>query len=155
MLNESRKNRMKKIIIAVSLIFVAGIIYPQQKNHKWIPVEIKNAWARPGSKEASSAIYFSVINKNGKADTLLNVKSRIAEKTELHESFRKSNDRIGMRQVKFVPVPANSKTEFEPGGSHVMLVNLFKDLNSGSSIEATLNFKYSGKIKIKPVVEDK
>ncbi len=146
---------MKKIILATSFIFIAGIIFPQQKNHKWIPVEIKNAWARPGSKEASSAIYFSIINTNGKADTLLNVKSRIAEKTELHESFKKSNDRIGMRQVKFVPVSANSKTEFEPGGSHVMLVNLFKDLNSGSSIEATLNFKYSGKIKIKPVVEDK
>jgi copper(I)-binding protein len=34
--------------------------------------------------------------------------------------------------------------EFEPGGLHVMLVNLSRDLKSGDQFKITLNFQNAG-----------
>ena len=57
------------------------------------------------------------------------------------------NDRMGMRPAgKIVIKP---KSEFEPGGFHVMLLGVTKDLKIGDSIEVSLRFKYAGKIKVK------
>jgi hypothetical protein len=115
---------------------------------------IKDAWARPGAKNANSAVYFVIQNNSSKADTILGAKSKRAEIVEIHESFKRDNESMGMRQVKFVSVAANSKLKFEPGGFHVMLIGLMQDLIIGNSFDVTINFKHAGKIKVKAVVRE-
>ncbi|MCX6169640.1 MAG: copper chaperone PCu(A)C [Ignavibacteriales bacterium] len=144
----------KSFLLIAAITFSSINLFSQPiTNHKSL-ITIKDVWARPGAKNANSALYFTVQNNGSKADTILGAKSKYAEIVEVHETFKRDNDRMGMRQVKFVAVPANSKLEFKPGGFHVMLINLYKDVKTGSSLEATLNFKYAGKIKVKAVVRD-
>ena len=45
-----------------------------------------------------------------------------------------------MHQVSAVELPAGEAVVFEPGGLHVMLVDLAGPLESGSSFELTLTF---------------
>lgn len=146
---------MNKVFLLIAAITFSSVnLFSQPITNHQSLITVKDVWARPGAKNANSAIYFVVQNNSSKADTILGAKSKFAEIVEVHESFKRDNDRMGMRQVKFVAVAANSKLEFKPGGFHVMLINLYKDIKTGSSLDATLNFKFAGKIKVKAVVRD-
>jgi len=60
----------------------------------------------------------------------------------------------GMREVKNLVIPANSKVELKPGGNHIMLMSLTKDLTADSLEEIKLYFKNAGEITVKAKVQD-
>lgn len=144
-----------KLIKLLSVVFILSFALPifgqsAGKNS----IIIKNPWARPAAKGANSALFFVIENNGNKPDTLISAESKEADIVEVHETFKKENDMMGMREVKFVVVPAGSKIEFKPRSLHIMLLDMQKDLKIGASLEAILNFKLSGKIKIKASVQD-
>jgi copper(I)-binding protein len=49
-----------------------------------------------------------------------------------------------MRPVEKVEIPADSTVKLEPGGLHVMLLDLKKDLVVGDTVEVTLTFSAAG-----------
>jgi hypothetical protein len=67
------------------------------------------------------------------------VSSNIAEAVELHES-KMSGEVMQMQQVDAIPLERSTEIRFEPGGLHVMLVGLKKDLQVGDEVEVTLHF---------------
>ena len=105
-------------------------------------------------QHTNSAMYFTIVNNGSKADTITGVESKIADIVQIHETFKRDNDRMGMREVKLVTVPPKSKVEFKAGGYHVMLIDTQKNLMPGSTIQATLLFKHAGKIEIKATVRN-
>jgi copper(I)-binding protein len=115
-------------------------------------LQVKDGWIRPAGKGMNTAFYFKAINYSDKADTLLSVKSDVAKMVQMHETFNQ-NGMMGMRQVKAIPIQAKSMLEFKPGGYHVMVMNLKKDLKKGDSAEFTLHFKYGGNITVKAPVK--
>lgn len=137
---------MKKHFL-ILIIFFPAIAFAQS-------IVVKSAWARPAAKYANSALYFVLENNSSKTDTLLGAKSKAAEEVEVHESFGKDNDRMGMRPAGKIAIKPKSKFEFEPGGFHVMLLGVEKDLHIGDKIEVVLLLKHAGKIKIKAEVSD-
>lgn len=154
---------MKKFILALAaIIFIQGLVFSQQPDmHKSKPaksikskIAILNAWIRPAAKGTNSAMYFQIQNNEDKPDTLFGVKSKLADIVELHESYIKDNDKMGMRPVKFITVPPKSKAELKPGGFHVMLLDLVKDFKKGDSFEAIILLKHAGKVKVNAVVQD-
>ncbi len=110
-------------------------------------IEVKDAWIRPGAKGMNTAVYFEIVNKGNKADTLFNVKSSLSKIIELHETY-KVGDAMGMRKTPIVVIPAKSSFYFKPGGNHVMLIDLKNKLSVGKSGDINLYFKKAGKIKI-------
>lgn len=130
----------------ILLILMAFLNSPQTKT-----VEIKDAWIRPGAKGMNSALYFEVINNQKADDTLYNVKSDLAEITEMHETYKKG-EMMGMRRTGAVVVKQNGSFKFQPGGHHVMLIRLKKIIREGSTENITLFFKKAGKITVKAKV---
>ena len=102
-------------------------------------VEIKDAWLRTGAKGLNSALYFKIENNSETPDTLYKVSSSIAKHIQMHETYKK-NDMMGMREIKNLEVKSNSSIEFKPGGYHIMLMDLNKDLKPGDEINFTLFF---------------
>jgi copper(I)-binding protein len=47
-----------------------------------------------------------------------------------------------MTPVDTMPLAAGEEIEFKPGGLHIMLVNLKRDLNTGEAITITLHFEH-------------
>jgi copper(I)-binding protein len=45
-------------------------------------------------------------------------------------------------------IPAQGQIVLEPGGKHIMLVNLNQDLKEGENLNLTLVFEKSGEIKV-------
>jgi copper(I)-binding protein len=117
-------------------------------------IDIKAAWVRTGAEGLNSALYFKIENNTDRPDTLYEVTSDIARHIMMHETYKK-NDMMGMREIKDIVIKPGSSVEFKPGGYHVMLMELNKDLKEGNETNFTLLFKLAGEINIKAKVENK
>lgn len=53
-----------------------------------------------------------------------------------------------MRPVKDVPIGAGETVNLEPGGLHIMLMELKTPLKDGGTVPVTLSFKKAGEIKV-------
>lgn len=111
-------------------------------------LQVEEAWARRaamlqgGSGSGNSAVYALLVNAGNTPDTLIGAKSDAAATTEIHESYRDMG-MIMMREVKKIDVPAGNKVEMKPGGYHLMLLNLKRDLRAGETNGVTLEFEKS------------
>jgi len=125
--------------IVLAILFV--LFPPEEK------IKIKDAWIRPSSENMATALYFIIENNGTKADTLFQADCDFAGKVEIHETYSQG-DMMGMRKVDFIIIDSKSSFEFKPGGYHVMLMKLKKDINVGDEEKFTLHFKQAGELKI-------
>jgi copper(I)-binding protein len=111
-------------------------------------ITVSNAWANPGVEGGNSAVYFVIENSGDQADTLLKAEATIAEFVEVHESNMDSNGMIKKQKRDRVSAPNNANTPFQPGGLHVMLVNLTQDLKVGDHFDLILSFEQAGQVQV-------
>ena len=108
---------------------------------------------RPIQQGENGAVYFVIQNHSSQADELTGISSDVAAAVELHES-RMSGDVMQMQQVESVPLEPDAEIAFEPGGFHVMLVSMKKELNVGDEIEIILHFQNSADLTLSVPVSD-
>ena len=59
-----------------------------------------------------------------------------------------------MREVDRIEVPAGETVVFEPGGYHVMLLDLAEPLEVGDTVEVTLTFERAGDVVVTAEVRE-
>lgn len=118
-------------------------------------IHIVDAWVRPAAMNRNTGVFFRVMNHTSENDTLIKAISTIAEKTEVHETFKQGEDMMGMREVEYLVMEAGKVFVFKPMSYHIMLINLNETLTVGNTIDLTLIFKKAGEVNVKAVVEDK
>lgn len=116
-------------------------------------IEITDAWARPGRINGVSAIYMNVLNGSAEADSLLSLSSPVAGMVEIHESYETEEGLMAMRQATGVVFPGREAVVLEPGGMHVMLMQLNKELSENDEVELTIQFANTGELTITARVE--
>ncbi len=107
-------------------------------------VTLDNAWARPGSQQGKSAAYLRISNGTASTDTLLSFSSNAAESVELHESIKHDDGTTSMHPAGQQVIPSTEKLHLQPGGMHLMLINLKKDITVGDSLRISLEFARFG-----------
>ncbi|MCI0553806.1 MAG: copper chaperone PCu(A)C, partial [Anaerolineae bacterium] len=128
---------VKRILI---VIFALTLLLSACTSEEGITVH--NAWMRPTAQGENGAVYFVLHNNSGEADELVGASSSIAESVEIHESsMAEGTDVMQMNRAFSVPLDKGSEVAFEPGGLHVMLVNVSRELMVGETFEVTLHFK--------------
>jgi copper(I)-binding protein len=65
---------------------------------------------RPGAMNRNTATFLNVTNNTDIDDTLLSVQSELAKVVELHETYEKEKDMMGMRHVDYIIIPKKSRT---------------------------------------------
>lgn len=113
---------------------------------------IRDAWIRPADAGMNTAAYF-VVENNGEEDRLMSVESSIAENTEIHRSYVDEAGVMRMQEQSFVILPANESVPFEPGGYHIMFIELTRDLALDERIRLQLQFDKQGEVIIDVPVE--
>ena len=103
-------------------------------------ITVRNARLRPAARGMTGGGYLTLYNGTTRTDTLTGVSTDAAERVEIHESVRGENGVTGMRPAGRLPVEAGSSLELKPGGFHLMLIQLNRDLSAGDSISITLHF---------------
>ena len=116
-------------------------------------IEVHSAWARPTNQGENGAVYCELHNHASTADELTGASSNAAEAVEIHESTL-SGDVMQMKMIPSLPIDAFADMAFEPGGLHIMLVDLKQDLKLDDGIEIVLHFKNHEDITVHVVVKD-
>ena len=104
-----------------------------------VPVEVKDAWVRapaPGQKVAGA--YMELLSRTHLA--LISVASPAAARVELHSTAIEDGV-MKMRPVDRVELPAGKAVKLEPGGLHVMLIDLRQPLQPEAKVPLTLTLQ--------------
>lgn len=118
-------------------------------------LELKNFWVRAGSQNRNSAGYGEIVNGTGTTDTLLSVNAKGIGRSEVHESYTTEDGLSGMRPAEKLVIPPGEILKLEPGGFHLMLMSLERDLQPGDSLMLTLQFAQAGTITRQAMVREK
>lgn len=109
-------------------------------------VTVTGAWARPTiAKLRISAAYFTAMGD--KEDKLIAAHTDIAGRAELHEHVMQG-DIAKMRPVAAVPLAPGNPAVFQPGGYHVMIMDLKQPLKEGDTFPLTLTFEKAGDVTV-------
>jgi periplasmic copper chaperone A len=116
-------------------------------------VTVAHPWARatPGGAKVGGA-YLEIKAAAGKGDRLIGARSPVAGGAEIHNHVMDGGV-ARMRRVEAIIVPAGKSVVLEPGGYHVMLVDLKQPLKQGDLIKLTLVFERVGEIEVDATVE--
>lgn len=109
-------------------------------------IALDNAWVRPGSQQGKSAAYMRISNGTASTDTLLSFSSKTAESVELHKSIENKDGTTSMRPAGQQIIESGQKLRLQPGGLHLMLIDLKRALAVGDSLQISLEFARVGTI---------
>jgi copper(I)-binding protein len=141
---------MKRMLLA---IFTLALILSACTAEEGIMVH--NAWIRPTVQGQNGAVYFVLNNHSAEADELVAASSNITDSVEIHESSMvEGTDVMQMNHVFSVPLNGGSEVTFKPGGLHIMLVDVKREIKNGETVEITLHFKKHADIPVNVSVSE-
>ena len=111
---------------------------------------VNDAYVRASSKMAKSAAAFMEIkNTSSQDDRLLDVKSKVAKRVELHTHIKSDDGVMKMRRVDdgFL-ISGNDTLRLERGGNHIMFMGVAQPFVNGESILITLLFESAGPLDL-------
>ena len=141
----------KRIGLFIILVMLLAVSLSACGGSKGPEITISEPWARPSPKMATSgAAYMIIRNKGGEDDALIGATSDVSEVAEIHEMVIDDNNVMHMKPVKDqrLVIPAKGTVKLEPGGYHIMLINLNHQLEEGEIVHLVLKFEKSGEIKV-------
>lgn len=103
-----------------------------------VTIRDTRARAMPPGSPASAA--FLTLRSAGKPAALVGATTDAAQTVELHAHID-NNGVMEMRQVDRIELPTDVDVELKPGGLHLMLLGLTKDLVVGEELVVTLQFE--------------
>ncbi len=154
---------MKNYLILLLFVLVLSCQQDSTKEEKELlskftsndgSIELVNPNARPAAKGMNSAIFVKIKNVSDHEDTIYSAESSIAELVEVHETYKVTEEKMGMRHVEFLIIPAHSEVLLKPRSFHIMLIDLNEDLKIGSDVKVKLIFKKAGAVEITASVKD-
>lgn len=103
-------------------------------------VRVDGAWARATvAGQGSSAAYMALTAASGQ--TLVSVETPAAGRSEIHEMSMAGNVMRMRALTDGLPLPAGQAVTLQPGGLHIMLMQLKRPLQAGEVLPLTLTFK--------------
>jgi copper(I)-binding protein len=118
-------------------------------------ITVENQWSRtsPGMTSAGAA-YMDITASE--TDRLIgaSVDSSIAAMVELHETTMNDEGAMMMQPVTSIDLPAGQTVKLEPGGLHIMLMQLTEPLETGQVYTLTLQFAETGDQEIEVEVRE-
>ncbi len=97
----------------------------------------QDAWIRAADSTQNTAAYFTVVNDGSDSVAVTGVAGTCALHFQLHETVR-DGALMSMREVGRMNVPPHGRLELRPGGNHLMVMSLERNLVAGQRVRMTL-----------------
>lgn len=101
--------------------------------------------ARIGQPTGPNAALYLTVTSGGAEDALVAASTEAATRVELHESSMDADGTMTMHPVESFPVPSSGALTLEPGGLHLMLVEVER-LEVGDTVDVRLEFAGAGTV---------
>jgi len=103
---------------------------------------LDNAYARAAPAGGTSAVYLDLVNDTADDVTLLSASTDAAGVVEIHRTEPGADGLSAMTPVEGgLDVAAGETVSLEPGGLHIMLLDLQRDLADGDTVTLELQFE--------------
>lgn len=139
------KSSRYSMLALISLL--AGLAQAQSPGPS--AIQVKEPWVRGTVAQQKATGAFMQLSAPQDM-RLIEARSPVAGVVELHE-MAMDNNVMKMRAVPGIDIPAGKGAELKPGGFHVMLLDLKKQLKEGDTVPLTLVLE--GKDKKRQSVE--
>lgn len=96
----------------------------------------------------TGVIYMTIENTGGEDDALIGGTTDRAQAVEIHETKIVNDTGTMLPHDGPLPIPAGESVALEPGGLHIMLVDLNDDIRLGDTFEVTLEFERAGEVTV-------
>jgi copper(I)-binding protein len=135
-------------------------------------IEIEDVWARPAmamketteSSEGGAgmgqpmpgtgAVFMLLRNRGLEADRLVGGQTDVANVVEIHETVMEGEVMKMQMLTNGLEVPAKGEVLLKPGGYHIMLIGMQRDLAVGDTFTLELQFEKSGILTVEPEVRE-
>ena len=133
-------------------------------------IEVEDAWARPAlsmrdrdrtsgsdagqgmGQAGTGAVFMRLRNKGDEVDRFVGGETDVAQVVEIHETVM-NGEMMKMQMLgEGLEVPAKGEVTLKPGGYHIMLIDMQRDLEVDDTFTLKLQFEKSGTITVKPRV---
>lgn len=118
-------------------------------------VTLSDAWIKSADAGEMTGAFGALQNTTSTDVTVVSVRSAGGTMIELHETVPNESGQMVMREVEggFV-IPANGRFDLEPGGNHIMLMDLPEALTAGEELRLTLEFADGSTSEVNALVKD-
>ncbi len=141
---------MKNLFISLLLasLAFASPVFAQDAASRMEVVE--GAWVRSTPPNMKiTAGYLSLRNNASTDHRLVAARSTVSDRVELHTHVHDmQTGMMQMRHVEHIDLPAGQTVALEPGGLHIMLMDLNTDLQPGTDVPLTLEFDDGSTLEI-------
>ena len=141
---------MRLLLAALLMAALPAFAHSYEKGD----LQIRHPWARatpPGTTVGAG--YLEIRNNGKQADRLLSATSSVARRIEMHVT-EQAGEVAKMRQLRDFEVPGRERLAFEPGGAHLMLVDIVQPLKKGERFPVKLRFERAGEIEVEFEVQE-
>lgn len=126
-------------------------------------IRVEDVWSRPTAAPgaetkppppdgAPGVMYLSIVNGSGRDDRLVAIRTEVADVAEIHETTHHGGGAHMAPVDGGVPIPAGKTVRFAPGGLHVMLIGLRRNLLVGERFRAELVFESGNEMTVESEV---
>lgn len=124
---------------------LAALLGTRAQAHDGIHAEA--GWSRAVGAGRVGAGFLTLRNGGSAPDRLVSARAEVAQRVELHTHLHE-NGVMRMRPVPAIEVPAGGQVMLQPGGFHLMLIDLKQALNRGDRVPVTLVFERAGEVQV-------
>jgi copper(I)-binding protein len=111
-------------------------------------------WVK-AAEDGMTAAFGTLTNDTGRDLQLIAASSPAAGMTELHETTSDGSGGMSMQEKEGgFPVPDGGELVLEPGGNHLMLMDLAAPLQPGDEVELVLDFEDGTELRVTATVKD-
>jgi hypothetical protein len=141
-----------RLLVAVTLAAIATIASAHDYTKGTLKIDHPWSRATPHGAQVAGG-YLAIENTGTSADRLVSITSEIAGRVEVHE-MTVQNGVMKMRPLaRGLEIKPGATAKFEPGGFHVMFMNLKRPLKEGEKFKGTLVFEKAGPLDVEFTVE--
>ena len=112
---------------------------------------LRDARAFEAKHGSTAAAYFTLVNHSDSADVLDSVTTRVARFASLHGQ-KTENGFVTMTPIDRPTIAAHDSLVLQPGGAHLMLESVDRDLTAGHQLPLTLWLHRAGRIEASAIV---
>lgn len=146
---------MHRSLIALAAIAAVTVAYAAAAGEAYTlgDLKIDHPWARASAGAAAAgAAYMQISTRGATTDRLVGASTPVAGKAELHTHLAEG-DVMRMRPVESITIEPGKPATLEPGGLHIMLIDLKAPLKEGESFPLTVTFADAGAVTVEVDVE--
>jgi|JI8StandDraft_1071087.scaffolds.fasta_scaffold66386_3 copper(I)-binding protein len=142
----------KILILVVSLFLISACKAGNTSQETGIVLE--GPWIRLVPSSSTVTGGYVKITNHDKDDRLISASANISKVVELHYMIEE-NGVMKMRKFESgIEIPSHKTVTLQPGGNHIMFIDLVRPLVDGEQVLVSLEFEKAGKKELSFTVKD-